>query len=222
MQQQEPQGIESLLLGLGTGTGSDKKLAGKYDSPEHVQLRHRFLQEKAEKQSISLVSNCLAFATPFLPFSFLSTFFLLGKLDGMDKGPEALFAEKEGLKAEMARLAAAEALARKRAKEGQSGSDEMAALAAAHRRQADNVLFNGGKSALWAEKRVLPSKKIRGDRKLFVTNGEHKKKNELKKQKMALEAVKEHEVKKQNFSAVSEISAKLELLEKLVTRLFQH
>lgn len=195
------------------------------DPRDLLDLQRQFLADKSERQSLTTMSGCFALACPILPLGLLGAFFLLGKLDGFDKGPGGLEKGKTGLRAQMARMAAAEALARKRKldaeKKGEGASTDIfptstsltALISMAERRP----------SSWQSEKTLIPRQaRMAPENGFFVTKDKMTKAKEIKKQKMLLESLMENEKSKQNFSAVSEISARLESLEKLVRGLFGH
>lgn len=78
-------------------------------------------------------------------------------------------------------------------------------------------------SSWQSEKTLIPRQaRMAPENGFFVTKDKMAKAKEIKKQKMLLESLMENEKAKQNFSEVSEISARLESLEKLVRKLFGH
>ncbi len=194
------------------------------ESREFIELRNKFLKDKGERQNVTTMAGCLSgFAAPIFPLGLLGLFFLLGKLDGLDKGPLCPQTQKRtGLRAQMARIAAAEALAIARRKlEAEKGNSfpEHGTLSGA----ALKALLSTPerKPLAWnAEKRLLPKQsRFSPEKGYFVTKDKIVKAKQMKEQKLLLEAVMETERKKQNFSAVGEISSRLETLERLVRQM---
>lgn len=195
------------------------------ESRELIELQTKFLAEKSERQNVTAMASCLSFASPILPLGLLGVFFLLGKMDSMDKGPMAALQKRNGLRAQMARIAAAEALAiaRKKQLEAEKEKGMSTSEPSTLSGMAIKALINmpDRRPVSWnAEKRVIPRQaKLNPEKSYFVTKDKVARAKQLKEQKLLLEAVMEKEQKKRNFSAVGEISSKLETLEKLVRQL---
>lgn len=194
------------------------------ESRELLELQRQFLVEKGERQTVATISGCLSLACPILPLGLLGAFFLLGKLDGFDKGPGGFEKGKTGLRAEMARIAAAEALARKRKLEAEKGEGMSHDMLPSGKALQALLNMPDKRPVSWqSEKTLIPKQiKMAPEKGFFVTKDKVAKANEIRKQKLLLESLMEKEKEKQNFSAVSEINSRLESLEKLVRRVFGH
>ncbi len=168
------------------------------------------------------MGSCLAMANPIMPLGFLATLFLLGKMDGMDKDPFALeMGGNKTLKGEMARIAAAEALLRKRKESGED-PESNAYLKYASRELAMRPYKSALRPLRANEKRVIPNKQSRenlGTNSFFITKEKQAKMREIKKQKILLESIAQKEREEQNLAEASQISQKLELLDKLLNKM---
>ena len=211
--------IESLFSGRGP---LDFNSSAFKASPELRELQERFIKAKSEKQSMSIMGSCLAMASPIMPLGFLATLFLLGKMDGMDKDPFALeMGGNKTLKGEMARIAAAEALLRKRKENGED-PETNAYLKYASRELAMRPYKSALRPLRANEKRVIPNKQSRenlGSNSFFITKEKQAKMREIKKQKILLESIGQKEREEQNLAEASQISQKLELLDKLLNKI---
>lgn len=188
-------------------------------SPELRELQERYLQAKGEKQNMTLASSCFAMACPIMPLGFLSMLFVLGKLDGMDKDPESLEFNKT-LKGEMARIAAADALMRKRKESGED-PESNAYLRYASREMELRPLRVAMRPIKGSEKRVIPKQQSRealSDGGFFLTKEKQSKMRSMKQQKILLESLVAKE-REQNSSEASKLSEKLEMLDKLLKRM---
>lgn len=214
--------LETILARVFAEMPQEGKPSG--DPRELLDLQRQFLADKSERQNLTTMSGCFALACPVLPLGLLGAFFLLGKLDGFDKGPAGLEKGKTGLRAQMARMAAAEALERKRKLDAEKG--EGGSLDGFPARTSLTALMNiaDRRPVSWqSEKTLIPRQaRMAPENGFFVTKDKLAKAKEIKKHKLLLESLMENEKAKQNFSAVTEINARLESLEKLVMRLFGH
>lgn len=209
-------GIENILFDgrLDFKSGSAFKA-----SPELRELQERFLQSKAEKQNMAVVGSCFALASPLMPLGFLSALFMLGKMDGMDKSPEELLLEKgSGLQGEMARIAAAEALMRKKKANGEDPETD-AYIRYASRQLELRPIRTAMRPIKGAETRVIPKKHSTQPSDFFITREKQNKMRDLRKQRILLEVLMEKEQKEQNFSEICKLSSKLELLDKMLKKL---
>lgn len=211
-------GIEHLLLDGKLDLGNKSMFRA---SPELQELQQRFLHAKTEKQSMSVASGLFAMACPILPLGFLSTFFVLGKLDGFDKSPEQLAMEKGGLRNEMARLAAADALMRQKKEKGED-VESKALLRYASREMAVQPIRAAMKPIKGADKRVLPRQQSRDalqESGFFMTKEKQEKMRKLKRQKILTETLAQKEREEQNTLEASKLSQKLEMLDKLLKKM---
>lgn len=188
-------------------------------SPELRELQERFVQAKTEKQSMAIAGSCFALASPLMPLGFLSALFVLGKMDGMDKSPEELLLEKgRGLQGEMARIAAAEALMRKKKANGEDPETD-AYIRYASRQLELRPLRVAMRPIKGAETRVIPKRQSQEPSEFFVTKEKQSKMKDIRKQRILLEGLMEQERKEQNFSEVCKLSSKLEMLDKLLKKM---
>lgn len=209
-------GIEQLLF---DGRLDFKPGSAFKASPELRELQDRFMHAKAEKQNMAVVGSCLALASPLMPLGFLAALFMLGKMDGMEKSPEELALEKgRGLQGEMARIAAAEALLRKRKANGED-TEADAYIRYASRQLELRPIRTALRPIKGTETRVIPKKHSTEPSDFFITREKQNKMRDLKKQRILLEVLMEKEQKEQNFSEVSRISAKLEMLDKSLRKM---
>lgn len=218
------QDLENLLVkALSEKLEGGKPATG--DSRELLELQTKFLADKAERQTVGTVAGCLSFASPILPLGILGFFFLLGKMDGLDKGPLEQGKRKNGLRAQMARIAAAEALALARKKKWEADKEngvigETTSLTGSALKALISTTSDRRPVTWNAEKRVIPKQgRLSAEKGYFVTKDKMARAKQLKEHKLLLEALMEKQQTKQNFSAVSEISSRLESLEKLVRQL---
>ncbi len=190
-------------------------------TPELRELQERFLVAKGEKQNMTISAGCFSMACPIMPMGFLAIFALLGKLDGMDKDPESLEMGR-GLKGEMARIAAAEALLRKRKGDGED-VESNAYLRYASRelqmrplRIAMKPLKGSG-----SEKRVIPRQQSREalSNGFFMTKEKQTKMRDIKQQKILLESLASKERQEQNPADNNLLSQKLEKLDQLLRKM---
>jgi hypothetical protein len=210
-------GIEQLFnRPLDLGSGSSFRA-----SPELRELQERFLVAKGEKQNMTISAGCFAMACPIMPLGFLAIFSLLGKMDGLDKDPETLEMGR-GLKGEMARIAAAEALMRKRKGEGED-VESNAYLRYASRelqmrplRIAMKPLKGSG-----SEKRVIPRQQSREalSNGFFMTKEKQNKMRDIKQQKILLESLANKEREEQNHIESNAVAQKLEKLDQLLRKM---
>lgn len=211
-------GIEQLLLdGKLDFNGKSMFRA----SPELQELQQRYLQNKAEKQSMTVTTSCFAMACPILPLGFLSMFFVLGKLDGFDKSPEMLAQEKGDLRNEMARMAAADALLRQKKERGED-VESKALLRYASREMAVQPIRSAIRPIKGTDKRVLPRQQSRealADNGFFQTKEKQDKMRKIKQQKILLETLAQKEREEQNTVEASSLSQKLEILDKLLKKM---
>lgn len=209
-------GIEQFLFEgrLDVGSGSAFRV-----SPELRELQERYLQAKGERQNMTLATSCFAMACPIMPLGFLSVLFVLGRLDGLDKDPESL-AQQRTLKGDMARIAAADALMRKRKESGED-PESNAYLRYASRELELRPLRMAMRPIRGSEKRVIP--KMQSQEALsngfFLTKEKQSKMRDIKRQKILLEGLMEKEREEQNLPEVSRLSSKLELLDKLLKKM---
>ncbi len=200
---------------LELGSGSAFRI-----SPELRELQEKFLQAKTEKQSMTVATSYFAMACPIMPLGFLATLFVLGKLDGMDKDPASLEYNKS-LKGEMARIAAAEALTRKRKSHGED-PESNAYLRYASRELALRPYRTAMRPIKGAEKRVIPKQQSRealADGSFFVTKEKQTKMRNLKRQKIMLESLAAKEREDANTLEANKLSQKLEMLDKLLKKM---
>lgn len=204
---------------------ADKRLdsrVGFFSSVESIEfqwLRQRFLTDKSQRQSIGIASNFFSIASPIMPLGFLAAFFALGRMDSMDQGPQ-LLERNGGLKAQMARIAAYEAMQRLKKKNGGDVDDD-GYLKYAARQLELRPLKIALSSPKMTEHQLLPKRKGRqqNDERFFTTRDKAVTANKLRRKKIFLEAVMEKERGTQEFSEASAISAKIDSLDKLLKRL---
>lgn len=188
-------------------------------SPELRELQERYLQGKCEKQHMTVTTSMFAMACPIMPLGFLSILFMLGKLDGMDKDPETL-AFNRTLKGDMARIAAADALMRKRKETGED-SESNAYVRYASREMELRPLRMAMRPIRGAEKRVIPRQQSREQLSngFFLTKEKQQKMRDIKRQKILLESLVEKEKENDNSNEASRLSQKLEMLDKLLRKM---
>ena len=188
-------------------------------SPELRELQERFLEAKCEKQHMSVASSMFAMACPIMPLGFLSMLFVLGKLDGLEKDPESL-AFNRSLKGDMARIAAADALMRKKRELGED-AESNAYVRYASRELELRPIRMAMRPIRGAEKRVIPRQQSREqlNNGFFLTKEKQEKMRDAKKQKILLESLVEKEKEKDNSHEVSRLSQKLEMLDKLLRKM---
>ncbi|MBX9686071.1 MAG: hypothetical protein K2X27_05185 [Candidatus Obscuribacterales bacterium] len=188
-------------------------------SPELRELQEKFVQAKNEKQHMTIATSCLAMACPIMPLGFLATLFVLGKLDGMDKDPTQI-EQSRSLQGEMARIAAAEALMRKKKERGED-TDANAYIRYASREMALRPLRVAMRPIKGAEKRVIPKMQSRESLcdGFFQTKEKQQKMREIKRQKILLESLADKERKENNTSEACQLSDKLEMLDKLLKKM---
>lgn len=188
-------------------------------SPEIRELQERYLQAKAEKQHMAIAGSCLAMACPIMPLGFLSALFVLGKLDGMDKDPVSMEMQR-GLKSDMARIAATEALMRMKKERGED-PESNAYLRYASREMALRPLRSAMRPIKGNEKRVIPKQHSREQLAdgFFLTKEKQTKMRNLKRQKILLESLAAKEREEQNTTEASKLSQKLEMLDKLLRKM---
>ena len=205
---------------LGDGRLDFKPGTAFRSSPELRELQESFMKAKAEKQSMAVTGSFLALASPLMPLGFLSALFMLGRMDGMEKSPEQLLLEKSsGLQGEMARIAAAEALMRKKRANGEDPETD-AYLRYASRQLELRPLRNAMRPIKGTENRVIPKQQYREPAPdYFLTREKQTKMRDIKQQRILLEGVMEKERKEQNFSEVCRLSSKLEMLDKLLKKM---
>ena len=168
---------------------------------------------------MGVASSMFAMACPIMPLGFLSMLFVLGKLDGMDKDPETL-AFNRTLKADMARIAAADALMRKKRDLGED-AESNAYVRYASREMELRPLRMAMRPIRGAEKRVIPRQQSREQLSngFFLTKEKQQKMRDIKRQKILLEGLMEKEREKDNNPEVSRLSQKLEMLDKLLRKM---
>jgi hypothetical protein len=188
-------------------------------SPELRELQEKYLQAKCEKQHMGVASSMFAMACPIMPLGFLSMLFVLGKLDGMEKDPETL-AFNRTLKGDMARIAAADALMRKKRDLGED-AESNAYVRYASREMELRPLRMAMRPIRGAEKRVIPRQQSREQLSngFFLTKEKQQKMRDIKRQKILLEGLMEKEREKDNNPEVSRLSQKLEMLDKLLRKM---
>lgn len=189
-------------------------------SPELRELQERFLQAKTEKQHMSVASSMFAMACPIMPLGFLSMLFVLGKLDGMEKDPESL-AFNRTLKGDMARIAAADALMRKRREQGED-AESNAYVRYASRELELRPIRMAMRPIRGAEKRVIPRQQSReqlSNNGFFVTKEKQQKMRDIKRQKILMEGLVAKEREKENSPEVNRLSQKLEMLDQLLRKM---
>lgn len=207
-------------LDIGLDAKLDSRLGffSKAETAEMRLLRQQFLLDKGQRQSMLVSSSMFAMACPIMPLGFLSIFMALGRLEGLDNGPEALLEQKGGLAAQMARVAAAEALLRRRKKDGSENEDDSGYLRYAARQMELRPFRTALSTPRFSDQRVLPKRRPEAfDEKFFVTREKALKTSKLRRKKIYLESLMEKE--QQDFSEASSISAKIETLDKLLKRL---
>jgi hypothetical protein len=210
---------ESSIENLFDGRLDFKSGSAFKSSPELRELQERYLHAKAEKQNMAVVGSCFALASPLMPLGFLSALFMLGKMDGMDKSPEELLLEKgRGLQGEMARIAAAEALMRKKRANGEDPESD-AYIRYASRQLELRPLRVAMRPIKGAETRVIPKKHASEPSDFFITKEKQNKLRDIRKQRILLEGLMEKEQKEQNFSEACRLSSKLELLDKMLRKM---
>lgn len=216
MNQPTETGIEHSLFGssLDFTGGSAFRV-----SPELKELQERYLQAKTEKQHMSVASSMFAMACPIMPLGFLSMLFVLGKLDGMDKDPESL-AFNRSLKGDMARIAAADALMRKKREQGED-AESNAYVRYASREMELRPIRTAMRPIRGTEKRVIPRQQSREQLSngFFLTKEKQQKMRDIKRQKILLEGLVEKEREKDNNPEVSRLCQKLEMLDKLLRKM---
>ncbi|MBY0359943.1 MAG: hypothetical protein K2W82_18205 [Candidatus Obscuribacterales bacterium] len=208
-------------LDIGLDAKLDSRLGffSKTETVEMRLLRQQFLLDKGQRQSMLVSSSMFAMACPIMPLGFLSIFMALGRLEGLDNGPEAL-EQKGGLAAQMARVAAAEALLRRRKKDGGESDDDSGYLRYAARQMELRPFRTALSTPRFSDQRVLPKRRPEAfDEKFFVTREKALKTSKLRRKKIYLESLIEKEKEQQDFSEASSISAKIETLDKLLKRL---
>ena len=211
-------GIEHSFLGgrLETGSGSAFRV-----SPELRELQERYLASKTERQHMTVATSCFALACPIMPLGFLAVLFLLGKLDGLDKDPASM-EETRSLKGDMARIAAAAALMRKRKDAGEDPESNAYIRYASREMQLRPLRIAMG-PIKGSEKRVIPKQQQSRDSlngaSYFLTREKQAKERELKRQKILLDSLADKDRPANPLETNNKLSEKLEKLDKLLKRM---
>jgi hypothetical protein len=211
-------GIEHSLLGgpLELGSGSRFRV-----SPEIRELQERYLSDKNERQHMSIATSCFAMVCPIMPLGFLAALFVLGKLDGLDKDPASM-EEARSLKGDMARIAAAAALMRKRKDAGED-PDSDAYLKYASRELQLRSLRLALRPLKGSEKSVIPRQQQSRDSMngaaFFQTREKQQKARVLKRQKIMLESIANKEKEDKQLEPNNKLAEKLEKLDQLLKKM---
>lgn len=211
-------GTETSFLGGGRfelGSGSAFRV-----SPELRELQERYLVAKNERQHMTIATSCFAMACPIMPLGFLAALFLLGRLDGMDKDPLESMEKGRTLQGDMARIAAAHALMRKKKDLGEDPESDAYLKYAS--RELELRTLRMAFRPLKGEKRVIPkhqqSRDTLNGAAYFLTKEKQTKEREIKRQKIMLESIANKEREKNPVES-SKINEKLEKLDQLLKKM---
>lgn len=192
-------------------------LFGNGETAEYRALREQFLLDKSQRENMGVTSSLLSMICPIMPLGLLSVFQMLGRMDGLDEGPQMAI-RQQGLMSEMARIAAADALMRKRKKEG---IEDDGYLQFATRQMELRPLRMAFSTHRIIDKQTLPKRRglEQPENGYFMTKKETAKASKVRKEKILLESMMKKESEEQKFSEASSISSKIEALDKLLKRI---
>jgi len=211
-------GIEHSVFGghLESGSGSAFRV-----SPELQELQERYLGAKGERQTMNIAASCFAMACPIMPLGFLAALFVLGKLDGLDKDPVSM-EHARSLQGDMARIAAAQALLRKKKESGED-LDSDAYLKYASRELQLRTLRMAMRPLKGSEKRVIPKQQQSRDSLngagYFLTREKMTKERDIKRQKILLESISNKDKDEKSPVENNKLSEKLEKLDQLLRKM---